>query len=169
MKVNLKKINPTFLAVAGLFVLVIGGGFTILHNKTETISNQNESLALTDSLAVVSEPAVSEEAVPEEVVPKTTATAPSDMDIFAKCLTEKGAELYGASWCPHCQTQKKSFGESIQYVNYIECASDGSKTQAEVCRAAGIKGYPTWQFADGSEILGAATFQQLSEKTSCPF
>jgi hypothetical protein len=24
-------------------------------------------------------------------------------DNFAKCLTEKGVEMYGASWCSHCQ------------------------------------------------------------------
>jgi hypothetical protein len=90
------------------------------------------------------------------------------LDAFAKCLTEKGAALYGAVWCPHCQKQKKAFGESVQYINYIECAVDGSKEQAAACKNAGIEGYPTWKFADGSELLGEATFTQLSEKTLCP-
>ena len=29
--------------------------------------------------------------------------------------------MYGAYWCPHCQAQKKVFGESFQYVPYVEC------------------------------------------------
>lgn len=152
MKINLKKINPTFLAIAGLFILVVGGGFTIIHNKSVDSSADNSEAIVTESSTTIA----------------ATQPVVSDMDAFAKCITEKGAKLYGASWCPHCQIQKKEFGESVQYVNYIECAVEGSKNQAEACAAAGIKGYPTWQFADGSQILGEATFEQLSEKTSCP-
>lgn len=153
MKLNLNKINPTVLAIAGLFILVVGGGFAIIHDKVGTATASGENLTL------VSEPVVSEPVV----------VAPADMDAFTKCLTENGAGLYGASWCPHCQKQKKLFGESIQFVNYIECAPDGSRTQAQVCKDAGITGYPTWQFFDGSQILGEASFQQLSEKTNCSF
>jgi len=33
----------------------------------------------------------------------------TDYSEFAKCLTQKGAKMYGTFWCPHCQNQKKEF------------------------------------------------------------
>ncbi len=42
-------------------------------------------------------------------------------DAFAKCITEKGLDFYGAGWCSHCQRQKQLFGEAMKYINYIEC------------------------------------------------
>lgn len=166
MKFNLNKINSTLLATAGLFVLVVGGGFAIIHNKTTVESQTIEAEVISEASAEIA--VAADSTAPEAVAPVEEAAAPSDMDIFAQCLTEKSATLYGASWCPHCQKQKKAFGESVQYVNYIECAVDGGRTQTEVCATAGIQGYPTWKFADGSEILGEASFEQLAEKTSCP-
>lgn len=88
-------------------------------------------------------------------------------DTFAKCLTDKGIKLYGAYWCPHCQDQKKMFGESIKYVNYIECAIPGSNKQAEVCSTEGISGYPTWKYADGSKEAKVKTLQELSDISGC--
>jgi len=92
---------------------------------------------------------------------------PQDYTAFAQCLTEKGATMYGAWWCPHCNNQKKSFGDSWHYINYVECSTqDGKQTAA--CTQAGIQGYPTWRFADGTQLEGEATFEQLSQRTSCP-
>ena len=93
---------------------------------------------------------------------------PGKYDAFAQCLTEKGATFYGAFWCPHCQDQKKLFGKSMQYVNYVECSTPDGKAQLEVCKNEGVRGYPTWIFADGSRLTGSIPFEQLSEKTGCP-
>lgn len=88
---------------------------------------------------------------------------------FAKCLSEKGAKMYGAYWCPHCQQQKKDFGSGWEFVTYVECSPAGKpEVQLTVCSDAKIKGYPTWVFADDSKITGEATFEELSQKTSCP-
>lgn len=84
-------------------------------------------------------------------------------DAFAKCLADKKVTMYGAYWCSHCQNQKKLFGQSFQYVPYVECTQETKK-----CEDQKITGYPTWIFEDGSRIEGEATFQQLSDKTSCP-
>ena len=54
------------------------------------------------------------------------------LDDFAKCLTQKSVVMYGAYWCPHCQAQKKLFGSSFKYVNYVECTKDIKK--CEGCR-----------------------------------
>jgi len=85
-------------------------------------------------------------------------------DNFAKCITEKGAVLYGASWCPHCQEQKHMFGESVQYINYVECA-DGN-AQSEACSTKNIEAYPSWEI-NGELVVGGLTFDSLSLKTGC--
>ncbi|MGV8084852.1 MAG: protein disulfide isomerase family protein [Candidatus Bilamarchaeum sp.] len=92
---------------------------------------------------------------------------PGKYDAFAKCLTEKGAKFYGASWCPHCKEQKEMFGNSMKYVNYIECATPDGSGQTRICSDANIKGYPTWEFVDGSKQSGKLTFEELSAKTNC--
>lgn len=88
-------------------------------------------------------------------------------DDFAKCLTEKGVKMYGAYWCPHCQTQKDSFGDSWQYINYIECSLPGGKVQTEVCSQAEIKAYPTWEFPGGERKTGEISFAELSQRSGC--
>jgi len=88
-------------------------------------------------------------------------------DAFAKCLTEKGIKIFGASWCPHCQDQKKMFGDSVKYINYVECAIPGSIKQADACSAEGISGYPTWKYADGQKEAKVKTLQQLSDISGC--
>jgi hypothetical protein len=92
----------------------------------------------------------------------------SNLDSFAQCLSHQGAKMYGAWWCPHCAEQKELFGYAFRYVNYVECSPHGQRTQNDVCKQAGIKNYPTWQFADGTQALGVLHLQALSEKTGCP-
>ncbi len=88
-------------------------------------------------------------------------------DSFAQCLTDNGVKMYGAFWCPHCQNQKDLFGSSFGKINYIECSLPDGSGQTNECTAAGINGYPTWEFKDGSRIEGEATFRQLGQKTGC--
>lgn len=101
----------------------------------------------------------------QDKMPGKTATAAGKYDDFAKCLTEKGATFYGATWCGHCNNQKQMFGESFQHVNYIECAGEGGG-QSGACEFAGITAYPTWDI-NGERIQGAQKFETLSEKTGC--
>ena len=93
--------------------------------------------------------------------------SPGKLDEFATCLGEKGAIFYGAFWCPHCQNQKKLFGNSDKKLPYIECSTPDGNSQLEVCTAAGITGYPTWVFGDESRLGGEVSLQVLSEKTEC--
>jgi hypothetical protein len=89
------------------------------------------------------------------------------LQVFAQCLTAKQARMYGLFWCPHCEDQKQMFGPSFQYVSYIECGVKGSHEETESCTQAGIKHFPTWEFADGKRQEGALPVQVLSEKTGC--
>jgi hypothetical protein len=89
------------------------------------------------------------------------------LDAFAQCLSGKQVKMYGLYWCEHCAQQKEMFGASFQYVNYVECGIKGSRAEEPVCKTAGVKNFPTWEFPDGSRKEGAQALQILSEKTAC--
>jgi hypothetical protein len=91
----------------------------------------------------------------------------SMLDGFAQCLRAKGAKMYGAWWCPHCADQKEMFGLAFQYVNYVECSPEGQRTINDVCKQAGVKNFPTWQFPDGSLTEGTQPLAVLAQKTGC--
>ena len=91
----------------------------------------------------------------------------SPLDTFAQCLGEKKAVFYGAFWCPHCQSQKALFGKSKQYLPYVECSTPDGKAQTAICKEKGVKSYPTWVFADDSQLTGEVKLPQLAEKTGC--
>jgi len=82
-------------------------------------------------------------------------------DSFAKCLTEKGAVMYGTYWCTHCQAQKRDFGDSFKYVNYVECTEDKDR-----CIEEDIKGFPTW-IVDEQLYPGRQKMEKLAELTGC--
>ncbi len=91
---------------------------------------------------------------------------PSPYDAFAQCLTDSGATMYGAWWCSHCENQKELFGSSFDNVNYIEC-STAARTMNQTCSDAGIEGYPTWRFSDGSQLSGEQSLETLAQKSGC--
>lgn len=94
----------------------------------------------------------------------------AQIETFAKCITEKGAVMYGAFWCPHCARVKKAFGEAFRYVNYVECDPRGDNEQSLLCIDKGIENYATFEFnGDAStRLVGEPTFEELSAKTGCP-
>jgi hypothetical protein len=94
--------------------------------------------------------------------------APGKLDSFAQCINDSGAKFYGAFWCPHCQNQKDEFGKSAKLLPYVECSTPDGRSQLPICDEAGIKGYPTWRFSDGTELTGEISLEKLSEVTSCP-
>lgn len=93
---------------------------------------------------------------------KNTVSNP-EIDKFAQCVAATSLTMYGAYWCPHCQAQKKLFGDSFKYIPYVECTQ-----QEKLCIEKKIDGYPTWIANDGNRYSGELTFQKISEITSCP-
>ena len=92
-------------------------------------------------------------------------SGPGKYDQFAQCLADKGAKFYGAFWCPHCQNQKRMFGsKSAKLLPYTECSTPDGKGTTQACIDAGVKSYPTWKFADGTELVGEIPLIQLAEK-----
>src|SRR3989344_2470389 len=97
----------------------------------------------------------------------STVITPGKYDTFAQCLSDKGATFYGAFWCPHCQAQKKLFGNSARLLPYVECSTLDGKGQVQACTEKGVASYPTWEFADGSRLTGEISLEELAKKTSC--
>ena len=95
------------------------------------------------------------------------SASPGKYDDFAKCLTDNGVAMYGAYWCPHCQNQKKTFGKSFDYINYVECDPRGDNARPQLCKEKGVEGYPTWEFANGDMISGELPLNELSFRSGC--
>ena len=87
----------------------------------------------------------------------------ANLDEFAQCLAQKGATMYGAYWCPHCQNEKQAFGDSFRFVPYVECSTESKK-----CLDAGVNGFPTWIFTDGRKFEGEQGIEKLSQESGCP-
>ena len=56
------------------------------------------------------------------VVLTACSSGPGEYDDFASCLFEEQVTMYGTEWCSHCQNQKKTFGKSFKYVDFVDCA-----------------------------------------------
>lgn len=85
-----------------------------------------------------------------------------NLDAFAQCLADTKITMYGADWCPHCQNEKKAFGDSFRLVPYVECPDDPQR-----CLKEGIQGYPTWVFPDGRRFAGEQGLEKLSKESGC--
>ena len=80
---------------------------------------------------------------------------PGQFDNFAKCLTDKGAVMYGASFCKYTHGQKGMFGNSMSFINYKDFSEDSN-----------VKLTPTW-LIDGEYYENAQSFDRLSAITGC--
>ncbi|WP_373542183.1 vitamin K epoxide reductase family protein [Chamaesiphon sp.] len=94
-----------------------------------------------------------------------STSGPAEIEL-AKYLTQTGAKMYSAYWCPHCFEQKQLFGkEAWEQVTNVECAADAKKNpQPEACTKAGIKGFPTWSIG-GKLDGGVKKLAKLAELT----
>ena len=83
------------------------------------------------------------------------------LDAFANCLTENDAVFYGTEWCGFCTQQKNIFGDSMKYINYIDCDRNRN-----ICSAQGITGFPTWKIK-GQSYPGVQSLDVLASRTGC--
>lgn len=81
---------------------------------------------------------------------------------LANHLTAIGAQMFGAYWCPHCQEQKKAFGDAFSAVDYVECDPGGENPRTQDCLDNNIEAFPTWIIND-EHHLGAHSLQELAE------
>lgn len=98
----------------------------------------------------------------EAGLPITTKSGVAEIAL-ADHLSQIGAKLYGTFWCPHCYEQKQLFGqEAFSRLNYIECDPEGQNPQPQLCNAAGVQGYPTWEI-NGQLVPGVQSLERLAD------
>jgi uncharacterized membrane protein/glutaredoxin len=105
------------------------------------------------------------------VAPQAEPTGPEDPMIraLAEHLAKEGVVFYGASWCPHCQEQKRLFGASASRLPYVECSLGGpSAPQSTACRQAGVQSYPTWVINGRATVGQVLTLAQLADASGFP-
>jgi uncharacterized membrane protein len=84
---------------------------------------------------------------------------------LADHLTAIGAKFYGASWCEHCQQQKKFFGKAANRLPYVECKAGGPDAPLSyACAENYISTFPTWVIKDRriEGVLGLSELAELS-------
>ena len=83
---------------------------------------------------------------------------------LAEHLRLIGARFYGSWSCPACFKQMNLFGkQGGAVVPYIECTQQKKRPQqAQLCREAGIKAYPTWELPNGERREGIQSIEELS-------
>jgi hypothetical protein len=93
---------------------------------------------------------------------------PDNLESFADCLKNKKVILYEQlTPCPACLSQKRSFGAAASRLSLVECyVPENSYVTAE-CQDKDINAFPTWEFADGSRLVGVQTLDTLVAKTGC--
>jgi len=83
-------------------------------------------------------------------------------DQLAKCLSEKEVSMYGSFTCGHCLQQKKDFGDSFKYIDYVECHPQGKNNKYDLCfEEVKIEGTPTWVMEkDGEETKRLSGYKE---------
>jgi len=75
--------------------------------------------------------------------------ASEKLEALAEHLEDTDARFYGASWCPHCQQQKRLFRQASDSLPYVECSPAGrGGPTALACSRQNISSYPTWIIGD---------------------
>ena len=98
--------------------------------------------------------------------PEVIAISSPEKIKLAEHLTQEGAVMYNAYWCPHCHDQKEMFGKvAAEKLNLVECAKDGFNNKRELCEAKGITGFPSWEI-NGSIDSGVKSLKELAELTN---
>jgi len=90
-----------------------------------------------------------------------------DLSEFAKCLRTNGVKMFGTNHCLYCNQQKRIFGNSFQYMRFIDC-----EVEQDECTQWNIESYPTFIQVDtkGKELKresGLMSIEDLQEFSGC--
>lgn len=165
------------IIISAVLSLIIFSGCTLFSGK-ESAPEDTKTSVLPQAEAQ-NEPAETQKEVvtkategttdskPVVVQPAETAKPESAEVKLAKCLTQKGVELYTSSSCPHCKNQKEAFKDGMQYLPDNECLAFGGWSQA--CKDKEIEAVPTWIFPDGERLTGQRPLETLAERSGCEY
>ncbi|GAA4457732.1 Ig-like domain-containing protein [Novipirellula rosea] len=87
-----------------------------------------------------------------------------DLVQFAKDLKDAGVIMYGAEWCPSCTEQKQLFEDGGKDLPFVE-VTNPDRTPSQLAIDEGITSYPTWEFPDGTRLVGVQTLATLSARS----
>ena len=108
---------------------------------------------------LISAPALLPAAQAAEEQPAAASPSTTRQKQLAEHLKTQGYLVYGAWWCPHCNTQKELFGvEAIERLPYVEC--DKEEEGRQRCMAAKVRAYPTWDY-QGERRAGVLSLEEL--------
>ena len=85
----------------------------------------------------------------------------TNIDRFAKCLSEKRIILFINEGCSYCAKQKEIFGNSIGYIDIVRCEEYGGS-----CTENEVDGVPTWLINE-KKYVGVQSLERLSELSGC--
>ncbi len=92
-----------------------------------------------------------------------TNVSGEDEILLARHLNKIGAKAYVAWWCPHCHEQKQLFGKkAYNLLKHVECDPRGQNSRPDLCKAAKIQGFPTWQIG-GKLYAGVHSLEELAK------
>ncbi|MEG3845845.1 hypothetical protein QT971_03540 [Microcoleus sp. herbarium19] len=161
-KMRVSKINLCAIGIILTFGICIG---TKANGKIAQFSLSNNS---TQNIAQIPPPPPSASPAPfpspamEKEGPPITSESSPDQIALAAHLQRINAKMYGAYWCPHCHSQQELFGkEAFTALNYIECDSRGKDARPDLCKAANIKAYPSWEIR-GKYYTGRQSLEKLA-------
>lgn len=92
----------------------------------------------------------------------TTTSGEAEIAL-ARHLKQIGAKEYVAWWCPHCHEQKQLFGkQAYSEIDHVECDPGGKNPRPDLCQAAKVQSYPTWEI-NGKSYSGVQSLEELAQ------
>lgn len=141
----MKKQTKTFLSVVAL--VAVSGLFAAYLIGKSSLSDSNKQLSNNTN---------------GKVAGVTTQNNGDYLNRLAKHLAQSGLVLYGSYNSAECLGQQNLFGDSIQYLNYVECDSTRSDANTEECLGQKIDIYPTWIY-QGEKHTGIQSLADLAK------
>jgi uncharacterized membrane protein len=94
-----------------------------------------------------------------------------DHSEVAKCITNKGVNMYGSFRCGVCAKTRNMFGDAFEFINEIECHPQGENARTEYCLEKNVKGTPTWILepngVEEKRFEGFMTIEEMREFSGC--
>ncbi|QDV88297.1 Putative peptidyl-prolyl cis-trans isomerase [Stieleria magnilauensis] len=93
--------------------------------------------------------------------------APYNLVQFAKDLKAAGVVLYGAAWCPTCTQQAELFEDGAKELPFVEVTRP-DRSISPLAIEKNITVFPTWEFPDGSRVIGIRSLDEISSRSGVP-
>ena len=83
------------------------------------------------------------------------------LERLAKFMNDQGMVIYGSYQSSETKSQKDLFGNSSQFLNYVECDATGPSANPDECLSQSVNVYPTWIY-NGQKYVGDQSLSKLA-------